>query len=161
MKEIILINGGVTLVDDADYEALNQYRWAKMKVKHRYYVKRSISCGHRGTGKTILMHREIMTPEVWQQVDHRDRDGLNNQRSNLRLCNQTQNNGNQRLRRDNTSGFRGVNWHKLMKKWTAEIRPAGKKKVLGYFDNPKDACVAYDIAAKQLYGEFYNVQSSI
>lgn len=82
-------------------------------------------------------------------VDHRDGDGLNNQRSNLRLSDFTSNQGNARMRKDNTSGYKGVQRSSTPCKWTASC--AGRS--LGVYTTKEDAAVAYDCGAISRFGE--------
>lgn len=99
------------------------------------------------------MHREIvgvMDSHAW--VDHIDRDTLNNRRGNLRQCTAAQNIANGGKRRHNSSGYRGVVWYKG--KWVAQIGHRRKLLYLGRFSTPEEAAIAYDAAARQLYGEF-------
>jgi hypothetical protein len=88
------------------------------------------------------------------QVDHEDGNGLNNQRSNLRIASPTQNQGNARRRKDNTSGYKGVSWYRRTNKWKAHIRVDKKLRHLGYFIDLTDAARAYDAAALEHFGEF-------
>jgi len=145
MKEIKLTKGFVALVDDEDYEYLNQFNWGISAYKY--------AC--RAAGKLrILMHREIMCAAQGQIVDHIDGNCLNNQKVNLRLCSHTQNIRNQKRRRDNSSGFKGVSWDKRLKKWGARIQVNGKPISLGYFSDKKRAAEEYNIAAIQHFGLF-------
>ena len=155
MKTITLAQGYVALVDDEDYERVNQFVWYPHfdrrkdgSVKNVYAV-RNVHINGKRTART--MHTLIMehTP-----VDHRDHDGLNNQRTNLRKASGTQNNQNARKRRDSTSGFKGVTWYKALNKWMAQIQNNGKKIHLGYFTDILDAARAYDAAALKYFGEF-------
>lgn len=110
----------------------------------------------------VSLHRVIMerilgrplTPD--DKVDHIDACGLNCCRENLRLATTTQNNRNQGLRKDNTSGLKGVRWHKHVKKWVAQISVNKKTIYLGYYHNPEEAYKAYCEAAKKYHGEFAN-----
>lgn len=86
-------------------------------------------------------------------VDHEDRNSLNNKISNLRLATRTENCRNQKISKNNTSGVTGVHWHKLKKKWEASIR-VGKKKYLGCFTNKEDAIQARKEAEKKYFGKF-------
>lgn len=88
------------------------------------------------------------------QVDHRDGDGLNNRRSNLREATGSQNMQNRGAYSNNTSGFKGVCWDKESRKWKAQIGSQGRLKSLGRFDDPSDAHAAYCDAAEKLHGDF-------
>lgn len=150
MKEIQLTQGKVALVDDEDYAHLLTIKWwADHSGGGIYYARGTIG------GKQIRMHRYILgitDPKI--DVDHKDRDTLNNQRDNLRTCTRTQNNHNIPALSTNTSGYKGVSWSKGMKKWTAQIRILGKIRNLGYFDDKISAAMAYDEMAALHHGEF-------
>ena len=165
MKEITLTKGYVASVDDEDFERVSQFRWRAHLSLHRdgtvrtVYVDRWRKLG-KGKNNRIrqLLHRFLLgvtDPEI--EVDHRDGNGLNNQRYNLRMA-PTQNQQNSKVRKDNTSGFKGV--HKTKGKshwricWLARIQVAGERVYLGSFFNPLDAAKAYDAAALKYFGEF-------
>ena len=151
-REILLSRGKVAIVDDADFEWLSRYRWCLLHTSHGDYGMRSEAPGHRCNRK-VLMHREIMGfPDG--EVDHKDRNGLNNQRSNLRVCSSEQNKWNTRRRKDNCSGYKGVGWSKCARKWVARIRFHRKCYHLGVFTDPAEAARVYDDAAQNLFGEF-------
>ncbi len=111
-----------------------------------------------GDAGTIKMHSFIMG---MKNVDHRNSDGLNNLRSNLRLCTGSQNQGNARLRRDSTSKLKGVHFHKEHQKWMARINIFGIRKHLGYFDTSDDAAKAYNAAATERWGEFAKLNTTL
>jgi hypothetical protein len=90
------------------------------------------------------------------QVDHVNGDKLDNRKDNLRICNGTQNQGNMKIPKHNTSGIKGVSWHKATKKWVANIRINKKPKYLGSFSSKLDAKEIYTKFAKQYFGEFYS-----
>jgi hypothetical protein len=90
----------------------------------------------------------------WPLVDHINGDGLDNRRCNLRPATLVENARNRRLPSNNTSGFKGVNWHRGNGKWAASITADGRRHSLGYHDSPEDAGRAYDAAAIRLHGEF-------
>lgn len=145
-KEIKLTKGQVAIVDDEDYELVSQCRWyAAWSVGgYTWYAKNS----HEGP-----MHRFILKPPDGLLVDHKDRNGLNNRRSNLRVATTSQNAANSRLPRTNTSGYRGV--HFKYGRWQVQIRVLGRFiSGLGSYDNPQDAARAYDRAARLHFGEF-------
>jgi hypothetical protein len=88
------------------------------------------------------------------QVDHIDCDKANNRIANLRDATQTQNMGNTRLYKTNTSGFKGVCWSCKRKKWVAGITINYKKILLGFYKTKEEAALAYEKAAKEYHGEF-------
>lgn len=140
----------VALVDDEDFERVSELGWHPNKSTcpngdlSTWYVQ-----GSRG----MLLHRFILgitDPQI--RVDHRDGNGLNNCRSNLRTGTQSQNLANRPKSRKNTSGFKGV--YKRGEHWTAIISHMDRLRHLGTFSNPVDAAKAYDKAARDQWGEF-------
>lgn len=87
-------------------------------------------------------------------VDHINGDVFDNRKSNLRVCSQRQNSCNQKKHKGSLSCFKGVHWHKALKKWRARITPAGKSIHLGLYESEIAAAKAYDNAAREYYGEF-------
>ena len=155
MKEIPLTQGKIALVDDADYEWLNQRKWhAANNHGWGWYAERKGACDSNGKRHTILMHRVITGAGLGQQVDHKDRDGLNNQRANLRLCTASQNHANQKRCAGCSSRFKGVTWNKREGKWRARIGVHGERIFLGRFDDEVLAALAYNKAATEHFGEF-------
>lgn len=154
-KEIQLTRGKVAIVDDDDYEWLNKWKWCAIKRCNTWYAERrelkSIS------GKIIRMHRLITCASTGEVVDHKNRDGLDNRRNNLRKCTPSQNNSNSVAKRNSTSGFKGIYWDKHNKKWRATISIQGYPKHLGRFKNKVDAARAYNEAAIKHYGEFARI----
>ena len=102
------------------------------------------------------MHREILgfsdIPEF--TVDHRDVDSLNNRRQNLRPATIAQNTRNQKLKKNNSSGFKGVHFPKDKKRWMAYITYEWKRRHIGYYDTAEEAARAYDVQATKLFGDF-------
>lgn len=141
------------MVDDSDYEFLNQWKWYAKKGKRTYYAKRSVTIN--GVSKCIAMHRIILgltDPKL--SVDHKDGDGLNNQRFNIRICNNFQNAANSRGMIGRTSKYKGVHWSIDRRKWVAQITNNGEKKCLGRYETQEEAAIAYNKAAIELQGEF-------
>ena len=148
MKEIKLTQGKVTLVDDDNFEDLNKHRWFARKDYNTFYVLRQSSTKGGYKQKTILMHRVIMTPPKHLQIDHIDGNGLNNQKSNLRIVTTRQNKQNAHIK--TSSKYPGVVWNKVSKKWQANIRIGNQKRYLGLFEKEEDAYAAYLVAEKVL-----------
>jgi hypothetical protein len=149
MKEIQLTQGKIALVDDGDFERLNAFKWQARKNHRVWYARRSESKQPR---KCITMHHYILTLPDSVHVDHRDGNGLNNQRLNLRVATHAQNQINRGLPCNNTSGFKGVS--RSFGHWRAQITDNGKRANLGTYADPADAARAYDRKAKELFGEF-------
>ena len=89
------------------------------------------------------------------EIDHKDGNKGNNRLENLRIAVGGEQNWNKGLRKSNTSGRRGVNWHRRIKQWAAAIGANGTRRHLGYFDTIEAASCAYESAARKLHGEFY------
>jgi hypothetical protein len=144
---IPLTRGKFALVDEEDYEALSQYHWF---FSGRGYAERAGAV----RGQIVRMHRVVAGATAGVEVDHVSGDRLDNRRQNLRLATRSQNACNHRIRRDNTSGFKGVTWSAPHKQWRVNVRVDGKRHYVGLFRDPVEAAKAYDKAAKQHHGEF-------
>jgi len=110
----------------------------------------------RGTidGRTDYLHRIVAKTPHKMQTDHRDRNTMNNRRSNLRQCTPYQNHGNATKQSRNTSGYKGVCWSKSDMKWQSATRLNGRTIFLGLFDTPEAAALAYNAEALKRFGEF-------
>ena len=153
--EIPLSQGKVALIDKQDYKELKKYKWSALRHRNIYYAGR----GHRDpiTGKesVILMHRSILNTPAGMFTDHISGDGLDNRRKNLRVCTRAENNRNAGLRRNNTSGFKGVTRSTRAKSgWIAQISIEGRLKNLGSFSTKELAYEAYCEACVKYHGEF-------
>jgi len=148
-RPIPLTQGKFALVAADDYYHLAQFRWFAMFSSKTFYAVRSLPMR-----KKIKMHRQIMAAPSHLVVDHIDHDGLNNCRSNLRLCTPAQNIRNVPLRDYGTSKYKGVSWYRSGKKWIAVIQSNNKRHHLGYFTDEIAAAIAYDEQAKVLHGQF-------
>lgn len=152
MNEIPLTQGKFTVVDDEDYEWLMQWKWFAVKAGKTYYARRASY--KNGRLSPIPMHREILGLLYGDGTlgDHRNRNGLDNRRNNLRVASAQLNCYNKGMQKNNTSGFRGVTWDKRSEQWLAQIRVDRKTKGLGYYPIKKDAAIAYDNAAIKYFG---------
>ena len=149
---VTLTKGYSAIVDADDVHLVEGHNWHAFVTTRTVYAARSEkSCGRL---RTIFMHRLILGDPIGLDVDHRDHDGLNNRRCNLRGATAAQNSQNQRASIKNTSGFKGVSWSQATQKWQAQIRVGGRLKYLGLFDIITDAAGAYDTAALTHFGGF-------
>ena len=141
-----------TLVDDEDFNWLNQWKWRTEFARGKKYV-----CRSKREGFGTRMHRVILKAKKGEEIDHIDGDGLNNQKVNLRFCTHAENMRNRDLQKNNTSGYKGVSWSRKNKKWQAHIKYKGKQMGLGLFFCLIKAAAAYDEAAKKLYGKYARI----
>ncbi|MBE9592754.1 MAG: hypothetical protein IMF19_04670 [Proteobacteria bacterium] len=159
MKQIPLTKGKFALVDDSDYERVNQFKWkADYNQKGRNFYASRTDCSV-DPFVFVLMARFIMNCPEHLLVDHKNHNTLDNQRYNLRTCTPIQNQHNARSRVNSSSMYKGVSWNKGSKKWHARIRLTdifGQSCVqnLGSFTNEKEAAEVYDKVAKEHHGEF-------
>lgn len=161
-KEIHLSRGYIVLVDDEDYEFLSSSKWHLSEKKYRKYAIRNLPCPRvKGTGYLRSMHRLILSAPKNLQVDHIDGNGLNNCRSNLRLCVNKENAMNSRKNTSGSSKYKGVSWHKDNEVWAAYIKINYKLIHLGYFKKEDDAATAYNMAALKNFREFARLNSII
>ena len=161
--EIKLTKGKVAFIDDSDFHLVSTVKsWQAHRHSHRYtwYARGVLPRRVDPSQKYVLMHRLIIGDRLGIQVDHVNGDGLDNRRGNLRFATPQQNAANQRtMRSDNTSGFKGVTLHKQKGKWQAQLSVMGKNVFLGLFNDPRDAALAYNEAAKNAFGEFAAVNT--
>ena len=150
MREIQLTQGKVALVDDDDFERLSKYKWRTWKHRNTFYAK------SQKNHKTILMHREILNTPICFVSDHIDGNGLNNQKSNLRICTNAENVRHAKRYNTNTTGYKGVRVDKRYKelKFRSVIISDNKTYSLGRFLSSIDAAKAYDKKARELHKEF-------
>ena len=155
MKLIKLTRGLFAQVDDEDYEYLNQFNWYAAKGHNTPYAMRTTFVNGKRT--QLGMHRQIMEMAgKGMVVDHKDLDGLNNQKYNLRICTQSQNtiNSKKNNKQKTFSKYKGVTRRKDRGTWKAHIGVNNKRIELGNYKNEVDAAKAYNEGAKKYHGEF-------
>jgi hypothetical protein len=151
VRYIPLTQGKYAIVDAEDYERVSRYKWCLSRSGNQLYAQR------RSHGKTIRMHQFIMNPPKGMVVDHIDGNGLNNRRSNLRICTRRQNGWNLRRRKrpGAPSQYVGVYPYKDRPgKWYVKVQCRGEVTNLGPFDSDIEAARARDRKARELFGEF-------
>ena len=161
------------MVDDEDYDMLINYSWYAQKLTNRFYAHSGVNNGKGKSSGKLLMHRLIIgVTDKNIEIDHKDHNGVNNQKTNLRLASQADNARNCSAKKNGTSQYLGV--HKYIPKtkwkektyiyppkWQAIIGFEYKRIGLGYFpftpEGEIEAAKAYDKKAKELFGEFANL----
>ena len=137
-------NGASFIFDIKDMDIVKNHSW-------------SISRGHVRTcvdGRSVYLHQILLDTTCDTEIDHINGDKMDNRRCNLRFATHAQNNQNKGLRRDSTTGYKGVCFDKRSGKYIAYINANGKRTYLGYFDDKLSAAYAYDAAALQMHGDY-------
>lgn len=154
MKLITLTQGKKVIVDDIDFEFLNQWKW---------YLNKGYAV--RGYSKRILMHRFIINTPKGMDTDHINGDKLDNRRNNLRVATRSQNMANRKLNVLKTSNYLGVCLrkqrykNKIYKYWIAQISFNNQRIYLGEYKNEAEASKVYNQKAQELFGEFAKVNT--
>jgi len=154
MKQIPLTQGYVTVVDDEDYPVLIRHKWWAVAYRKTSGEVGWVYAACKIDGVRILMQNYLLPPlpdKPHILVDHKDRDGLNNRRSNLAYADRSLNNHNRRLFKGNTSTYRGVSAYR--NGWRASIGNGDGSRWLGDYTSETAAARAYDVAAREMYGE--------
>jgi hypothetical protein len=139
----------VVLYDECDHELISKHKWAIVSNGPHYYCTTT-------TKKTQKMHRMIFDVQEGRSVfvDHINHNGLDNRRANIRICTHAENARNARRSRANTTGFKGVSYRPEIGMFVARIMYQRKSRNIGVFADAREAAIAYNIAAKELFGEF-------
>lgn len=148
MKTIELCTGRKAKVDDEDYKRLSKHHWHE----NGSHVYRWLG------GRKVFLHREVMglgrISGEGKIVEHKNRNGLDCQKDNLRIATHQQNMQNTGPRRGSTSKYKGVSWYKITKRWRAQIKTEKKTLTIGYFLSEVEAAKAYNEKASELFGEY-------
>jgi hypothetical protein len=147
MKLITISDGTTVKVDDEDFEWLSKKKWSASGDGYAMRMEKDDS----GVYRNIKMHRLIIGAKKGQIVDHINQDRSDNRRGNLRITSRAINAINSKLRKSNTSGYRGV--YMQDGKWKAQISFDNEQKHLGYYSTKEEAALAYNVSALEYYGE--------
>ena len=136
------------LIDDKNFDLLSKFTW--------------VVCGKGGSVKANVLGKNNVSiawlvlgqPPKGKEVDHINRNPLDNREINLRFCSKSQNQMNKGLQKNNTSGYKGVHKSKNRKRWKAELKHNGKRLYLGTYNTKEEAAKVYNETAKKYYGEF-------
>lgn len=150
--EVPLSRGHVSLVDDSDYHRVEKHKWHLLITEDRKKYAVS-SVRKNGVNGVIYLHRFILMAKKGEMVDHRDtKNTLDNRRANLRFADKYQNCWNQKIKKSK-SGYKGVSKNGK-NGWAAGIGKHKRVYYLGTFPSPREAAVAYNTAARAMFGEY-------
>lgn len=154
---IPLAGGGEAIIDERDLATVARYQWSRHRANSGLYY------AHADTGDIVglAMHRLLLGADDPRNVDHRDGDGLNNRRKNIRWASQSQNMQNRRAAEGWASRFKGVIRSPRGWKWVAKIKVRGSQVHLGTFATEVEAARAYDAAAKRFFGSFARANADL
>jgi hypothetical protein len=148
-----LTRGCEACIDSCDVPLVDGMNWYALKRRNKFYAVGWLR--KPGGSKTLLlMHRLISATPAGLETDHVDGDGLNNRRENLRHATTAENQCNRGAQKNNTSGRKGITFHKSTGRWASRITMNGKRHLVGYFATPELAWEAYCAAAERIHGEF-------
>ena len=144
VKQIPLSQGKIAIVDDEDYEWLNQWKWT---YQHKHTnCEYAIRTSYQKPKKHIQMHRLMLNAKKGQICDHKNHNGLDNRRENIWIVSRRQNLQNRKFRR---SIYPGIYWYPITRKWHSRIRINGKRYSLGYYRTEWAAFFAYSEACRK------------
>lgn len=138
------------IVDTDDYSKVAQYNWYLHRKKNGAYARAAWK--KNGKMEHIFLHRLVLG--VSQEVDHKDRNGLNCQKNNLRLATTSQNAANRNKVSGKSSQYKGVGFLPKRKAWFARVKHEGVQIYLGQFKSEKEAAEKYNQRAREIFGEF-------
>lgn len=149
-----LTQGYEAIVDMSDIHLISGVNWHARRDGCLVYAGCNLPKNGSGKRGYISMHRLIMGSPINMEVDHRDRNGINNRKCNLRIASKSQNQANRKTSQLNISGFKGVSPCKRNGTWHARISKGGKRFSLGYYKTPEEAHLAYINASREMHGSF-------
>ena len=135
---------GRTIVDAKYLNLIMKFKWS---ISEGYVISRT-------TRKKVWLHRIIMNAPDGTMVDHINHNPLDNRESNLRICSRQQNMMNRKVNKSNSSGHKGVYWHKAVGRWAVQIMINHKRLYLGSFDSLDEAVLVHKKAEEKYFGEF-------
>ncbi len=158
---VTLTKGYVATIDVADIPLVWGYNWSALPHGNTVYAKAAQTVD--GVRRAVVMHRLLLgfSHGDGREGDHRDGNGLNNRRNNLREATRTQQVHNRGSAGSTTSRYRGVFWVPKRGKWCAKCTIAGKRRYLGHFDSEEEASAVYEHVAKIIHGEFYRPPTAV
>ena len=170
MQYIGLTQNQKVVIDNEDYEFIAQNKWCVNKIRNIHYAIRTVTIRSQNKKeniknklKNIYMHRLIIEIKLKrklkfdEEIHHINGNGLDNRKENLRIVTRSQHQALSKKRKDCTSQYKGVHWHKRDKIWIAQIRYQKKLIHLGCFENEIKAAKAYDQAALEYFGEYARI----
>jgi|ERR1041385_872703 hypothetical protein len=149
MKKLLYLSNSSRLaaIDEEDWKRCKLYNWGVVRPLTGIHIRATVN------GSKVNLSNFIIN-DFRSIIDHIDRNPFNNQRSNLRVCTQSQNLANSTKRKGTISKYKGVTWDKSRNVWKAQIQFEYKHINIGYFNSENEAARAYDRKAKRLFGEF-------
>lgn len=157
-REIVLRHGHVLLVDEADSPLVDAHTWYAHAERGTHYASTNVRLPD-GRKTIVQLHRLLVPVPAGFEVDHANRNGLDNRRVNLRRSTRSQNKANRPAPANSTSGFKGVSWDKDRRTWVAYIHVDRRKRRLGAHPDAWSAAQAYNVAALEAWGEFAYLNS--
>lgn len=153
----VVICGYEVLIDDEDYEKIKRYHWNILRTEekkgYKYFQANLKRCD--GKRRKVMLHRIIMNAKTKEEIiDHKNGDTLDNRKTNLRICNKTENNRNQKTSKANVMGIKGVSFVGKKELYQARITVDKKLIHLGYYKTSREAYSAYCEASKKYHGEY-------
>ena len=146
-----IISGNEVICDIDDFEKVRVFKWGLSFSGVCKYATTNMKI--KGKYRSVKMHRFLLNPPRNKEIDHKDNNGLNNIRSNLRITDMRFNKRNLTKYKTNTSGYKGV--HLVNKhRWQARIQVGGRRIPLGCYGTKEQAALAYNEGAKKYHGEF-------